>query len=135
MNKKSIIIIASIIACVVFLVAKPLNTHEDTQNATTSQLGTNKETLVVVQESTQDLIKRIATENGFNVNTALRIAECESQFGKYRKNWEGSSATGLYQFMPKTFNAYCQGDINNDEDQIRCFIELYPKHKSWWQCK
>ena len=86
-------------------------------------------------ETVIEKIERITDEQGFNTETALRIAECESQFGKYRKNWEGSGATGLYHFMPRTFNAYCQGDINNDEDQIRCFIELYPKHPDWWQCK
>lgn len=67
--------------------------------------------------------------------TAKRIASCESQMGKYRKNWSGSSATGLFQFMPKTFNAYCSGDIENDIDQIRCFNKLYPNHQSWWECK
>ena len=138
MSKKSILILAIIIPCVVFFIAKPLNTHESIQNATTSQLDANKEMLEVVktpEETTKDKIIRLSTENGFNVNTALRIAECESQFGKYRNNWQGSSATGLYQFMPKTFNSYCQGDINNDEDQIKCFIELYEKHKNWWECK
>ena len=67
-------------------------------------------------------------------DTAIRIANCESKMGKYKVNWEGSSAYGLFQFMPKTFNAYCKGDIKNNYDQIRCFLELYPKYPSWWKC-
>jgi len=70
----------------------------------------------------------------FDEIVALRIADCESKMGKYRENWEGSGAIGLFQFKPSTWNAYCEGDINNDEDQIRCFLQLYPLHKDWWQC-
>jgi hypothetical protein len=85
--------------------------------------------------TTQDKIIAISQELNFDETVALRIARCESQFGKYKVNWQGSSAYGLYQFMPKTFNAYCDGSIENDEDQIRCFIKLYPKHKNWWECQ
>jgi hypothetical protein len=67
--------------------------------------------------------------------TSLRIAECESQFGKYKYNWEGSGATGLYQFKPSTFNYFCDGDIMNDEDQIKCFMELYPRYSHYWECQ
>lgn len=75
-----------------------------------------------------------ALEHNVDPIVALRIAKCESHYGKYPKNFEGSSAVGIYQFMPKTFG-YCQGDINNNSDQIKCFMELYPKHKNWWLCQ
>lgn len=89
----------------------------------------------VICPTISEKIIAIASENNFPVATAIRIAKCESQLGKYKKNWEGSSATGLYQFMPTTWKENCKGDINNDTDQINCFIKLYPKHRSWWQCK
>lgn len=64
----------------------------------------------------------------------LRIAECESQYGKYPYNWEGSSAKGVYMFTDKTWEHYCEGDVLNYKDNIKCFIKLYLQHKSWWAC-
>ena len=81
-----------------------------------------------------ETITRISTEENFDPIVAIRIAKCESQLGKYKKNWEGSSATGLYMFMPNTFSHYCSGTIESDIDQIRCFIRLYYKHSGWWEC-
>lgn len=66
--------------------------------------------------------------------TAVRIARCESQLGKYTKN-PTSSATGLFQFTKGTWENYCEGDVTNDVDQIRCFDKLYPRHSSWWECQ
>ena len=124
-----------ILPSVVFILLEQPNAHVEEQKATTGQI----EPVVVVPEvkigSVTEMITRLSTENGFDVNTALRISGCESQHGKYKTNWQGSSAYGLYQFMPKTFNAYCDGVIESDYDQIMCFIKLYPEHKSWWACK
>ena len=89
----------------------------------------------VIDETPSNMIKRIAKEKKFDENIALRIATRESQLGKYRYNFEGSSAVGLFQFMPRTFESFCKGDINNDEDQIRCFMGIYPKYPGIWQCK
>jgi hypothetical protein len=82
-------------------------------------------------ESPEQLIERYADD----IETAKRIATCESQMGKYRKNFQGSSAEGLFMFMPKTWNAYCDGDIKSDRDQILCFNKLYPKYPNWWVCR
>ena len=68
-------------------------------------------------------------------DTAYRIAKCESNLGKYRDNFEGSGATGLFQFKPKTWNNYCEGNINNDIAQTKCFNKLYSKYPHWWECK
>jgi hypothetical protein len=87
--------------------------------------------VVCYEESPEYLIEKYADD----VPTAKRIATCESQMGKYRTNWSGSSAEGLFMFMPKTWNAYCDGDIKSDIDQIKCFNKLYPTHKSWWECQ
>jgi len=80
-------------------------------------------------------IRTQAILSDFSQEIAVRIAICESQLGKYKTNWEGSSAYGLYQFMPRTWNAYCEGNIKNDDDQIKCFIKLYRTHPEFWECK
>lgn len=84
-----------------------------------------------VQESPEYIIEQYADD----VITAKRIATCESQMGKYRKNFQGSSATGLFQFTVGTWNSNCDGDIKSDIDQVKCFNKLYPKYPNWWSCK
>jgi hypothetical protein len=120
------IFIASIF--LTFLVSVPkletgINYHEEEIEALESQ------------ESPKELIIRLAEENNFDVNTAIRIATCESQLGLYKYNLQGSSAKGIYQFIDKTWEHYCDGDVLNDEDNINCFIKLYNKHPHWWECK
>jgi len=68
----------------------------------------------------------------FDVEIALNMAERESQFGKYNYNWEGSSAKGVYQFIDKTWKHYCEGNVLDQTDNIKCFLELYPEHSGWW---
>jgi len=67
--------------------------------------------------------------------TALRIADCESKTGKYKHNLQGSSAKGVYQFIDKTWENYCEGDVLNEIDNIKCFNKLYNQHSSWWECQ
>ena len=65
---------------------------------------------------------------------ALRIADCESSMGTNLIN-KRSSAKGVYQFIDKTWENYCQGDVMNNEDNVKCFLKLYPIHPEWWVCK
>lgn len=44
-----------------------------------------------------------------------------------------STAKGLGQFIDKTFANYCTGDVMNAEDNLDCFVKLYPRHKDWWE--
>lgn len=90
--------------------------------------------LITSTIATTDIKSQIIEQANVRAPQAIKIATCESQLGKYRKNWEGSSAEGLFQFMPKTFNAYCEGDIKSDQDQIKCFLKLYPTKSHWWEC-
>jgi hypothetical protein len=103
---------------------------ENIRSNTNHRLEVNSELI-----SVQDKIIDIASKNNFCIETALSIAECESQFGKYTHNFEGSSAKGIYQFTDKTWEDYCDGDVLNDEDNIKCFIKLYNKHPNWWACQ
>lgn len=80
-------------------------------------------------------IRHYADEYGVDVETSLRIADCESQMGKYKHNWEGSSAKGIYMFIDRTWAYYCDGDVLNDEDNVKCFMKLYEENKEWWECR
>lgn len=80
------------------------------------------------------LITLLAPQYGVDTQEALQIAECESQYGKYDVNWETGKAKGVFQFMPTTWNAYCEGDVMSEFDNTKCFLELYPKHPTWWDC-
>ena len=31
--------------------------------------------------------------------------------GKYKTNWSGSSAKGVYMFIDRTWEYYCEGDV------------------------
>lgn len=79
----------------------------------------------------QDLISIEAIKSGVDVNTALAIADCESDFKADAKN-KTSTARGVYQFLFGTWDNYCQGDVKNAKDNIKCFMKLYPKHPTWW---
>lgn len=65
---------------------------------------------------------------------ALRIAQCESDF-RHTVDNSNSSASGVYQFIDSTWEHYCEGDVYNARDNITCFMELYPQHPEWWECK
>lgn len=80
-------------------------------------------------------IRHYADEYSVDVETSLRIATCESQMGKYKTNWSGSSAKGIYMFIDRTWKYSCEGDVMNDEDNIKCFMKLYEENKSWWSCR
>ena len=124
----TLLIIGTIWLCIELESDKGIKYQLTPQHATTSLPRHSQATL-------EQMIVQYSVDNGINYETALRIANCESKMGKYKTNWEGSSAYGLYQFMPRTFNAYCQGSIESDIDQIRCFTKLYKNHPSWWECK
>lgn len=92
------------------------------------------ELIEVNNKTVRDIIITLSIDSNVSTKTALRIAECESQYGKYKENLEGSSAKGIYQFTDSTWKNYCYGDVMNDYDNINCFLKLYPDHKDWWVC-
>ena len=107
---------------------EPTYIQKEVQSVTTSLPVASNTTL-------EQAIINYSIDNNINYEISLRIAECESKMGKYKYNLQGSSAYGLYQFMPKTFYSLCQGDIESDIDQIICFTKLYKKYPHYWVCK
>lgn len=84
--------------------------------------------------SVQEKIEFYADMFGVDKNTALRIAKCESGFDPEAENLSGS-ATGVYQFIRRTWNDYCGGDVKNADHNIICFMQHYPKNPHWWECR
>lgn len=85
-------------------------------------------------EMVKEEIRLQAVEYGVNVDTALRIARCESNYNPLAEN-PYSSATGVYQFLDRTWDYVCEGDVYNMDDNIRCFMNNYNRHPGWWVCK
>jgi len=79
-------------------------------------------------------IIRLAKEYKVNPETALRIADCESDFNPTAKN-KNSSAYGIFQFTAGTWKYTGGGDKDDINLQITRFMEWYPKYPSWWECK
>jgi len=105
--------------------ATPLTADTDRHNF----LPRNEDKEMTVPEK----VVYYAQRSDVDIKTALRIADCESDF---RPEVESpiSSATGIFQFIDKTWANYCVGDRKNADDNIKCFMKLYPKHQSWWEC-
>lgn len=80
------------------------------------------------------LIYQYSAKYGVKTETALRIAECESNLDPYARN-QSSTASGVYQFISSTWDNYCDGNVFNEHDNITCFMQLYPTNNEWWLCK
>lgn len=74
-----------------------------------------------------------ARAHGIDEQEALDIAFCESSFNPKAKH-NLSTAKGLYMFIDATWKNYCSGDVMNEDDNIACFMDLYDKHPTWWEC-
>lgn len=114
---------------------KPLTISNEQKDLTVSLVEPYSERYEVIYETPKDLITRLTVNSQVSTDTAIRIATCESQLGKYQTNWSGSSAYGLFQFTQGTWEHYCSGSIDSYIDQTNCFIKLYNRHPSWWSCK
>ena len=127
------ICLAVIILCMVALNLNSIfrgKTVEPQLTQPTAQVSMNP----YLFETIESKIVRLAKESDVLSETALRIGRCESNLDPLAKN-PNSSASGIYQFVSKTFENYCEGDVYNPEDNIKCFLEIYPKHPEYWFCK
>jgi hypothetical protein len=85
----------------------------------------DKTPLVIFQTKTTDKSEKEYIE-------MWRVINIESAWKPNAKNAH-STAKGLGQFINKTWEHYCPGEVLNAEDNLDCFVKLYPKHKSWWE--
>ncbi|MFA6000480.1 MAG: transglycosylase SLT domain-containing protein [Candidatus Paceibacterota bacterium] len=86
-------------------------------------------TIEVVKEE----IRKQAKENDFDINTALAIADCESDFIYDAKN-PGSSAKGVYQFTDGTWKwIKAAGHQYDYRENIRLFLKYFPIYPGWWK--
>lgn len=75
------------------------------------------------------------------VDWALRVVTCESNYNPYAKNGH-SSATGLFQFLPGTFEANGKRDgmkslqIYSWGQQIKIAANMFARgQKGEWECQ
>jgi hypothetical protein len=135
---KRIILISFILPCVVLIMTQAILYQLLPKHATTSLvepcIGHIEFIALDTPNPVEASIRYYSEEYGVDTETALRIGDCESKMGKYKTNWSGSSAKGVYQFIDKTWEHYCEGDVMNDEENIICFMKLYEEHSEWWEC-
>lgn len=84
-------------------------------------------------------IRQIINEYGdvyqVDIETAVRIAECESSLNPNAANNQ-SSAKGLYQFTDPTWKWIgAEGHQFDVEENIKQFMIWYPQYPGWWECK
>lgn len=72
-------------------------------------------------------------QNDIPPQTTFDIIQCESRWDIDTEN-PNSTASGLYQFLDGTHEAYCEGEKNDPYKQTDCFVKLYPKFPQWWEC-
>lgn len=132
-NNMTKLLLLIVVVCVVFGTDIPQTGEIQPVLIPTQQVHISKIT-DYTNESTQDTIRRLAKIYRFPEDTALRIGYCESRFNPTAKN-RLSSASGLFQFTRTTWENYCEGDVFDKEDNTICFLELYPTHPYWWECK
>lgn len=78
-------------------------------------------------------IRETAPKFGVDVEDALRVLQCESRLDRYAKN-PNSSAKGVGQFINKTWENYCGGDVYDYQDNVICFMDVYSVNPQWWEC-
>lgn len=91
------------------------------------------ESMIKKDLSNRDKVIIYAQQAGIDVNEALDVINCESGFN-HQASSKVSTARGLAQFIFGTWDKYCTGDVKNADDNLKCFVKLYPKHKDWWEC-
>jgi hypothetical protein len=130
------ILTITIFILIIFNSTAILSSHSYSLDLFQQRLPTNSEKLSFNENkkiSLTDKIRFKAEENGINGDKAIEIAFCESSLNPNAKN-KVSSAKGLFMFIDKTWENYCSGNVLNEDDNLDCFVKLYPKFPSWWEC-
>jgi len=88
----------------------------------------------------EGLIRSNCELQGCNSEQLIRIMYCES--GGRTNAYNPSGASGVFQFMPRTFAANAKragienADIWNGEQQVRVAAYMFARNQAWqWVCK
>ena len=73
-----------------------------------------------------ELIQKYSDEYEVNFKMAIALAKFESKLNPRAKNPK-STAKGIYQFIDSTWESFCEGDVYNPEDNIKCAMKLISK--------
>ena len=81
------------------------------------------------EEDVFSLINYFAAENNVNINLALNLAEYESNFDPgavniYPNEYGTSTAGGVFMFIDKTWEDYCEGNKFNAYDNVSCAMKI-----------
>ncbi len=82
-------------------------------------------------------IDRVLREKGLDNNEVFikgmfYVGQQESHWGQYTVssfNIKGGHPTGIFQFLPGTFQSVSNGDIFNAEDQVRAFVTMAERNR------
>lgn len=128
------VIICTTLAYILFSLFKPEKVISTEINIVGSTPSCVPEQKPITKDDVKLEIVKQALENDVNIYKSLNIANCESRYNHLAKN-KHSSAKGVFQIIDKTFKGYCDGDVLNHKDNIKCFMKLYKKYPNWWVCK
>lgn len=97
----------------------------------TTLINTENNFCTIQKTIPQKIIEYSYTIN-LNPKTALNIAQCESNYDPTAKN-PSSSASGVFQFIDSTWEHYCEGDVFNEDDNIKCALDIMKErgYKDW----
>lgn len=80
------------------------------------------------QEQMKGIIRYWSSVYSIDEKMMIFLAEIESNLNPRAKN-PNSTATGLFQFLKGTWDAHCEGERTNPNDNAKCAMELYKEHK------
>lgn len=90
----------------------------------TAEIQTNE--VFEIRLSVEQIITEEATAHNIDVPFALYLARNESNFNPLAKN-PNSSATGVYQFITRTWMSLCEGNREDARDNTRCAMKIISK--------